>query len=89
MNDSTKHTPCQQALTHIQEYIDCEMSEVDIVRLESHISGCATCQAEVGLEQKVRELLKRSCMEQAPTHLRERVLAQITVVSERVIIERN
>ncbi len=88
MSDS-KHSPCEDALGHLQEYIDCEMSEVDTVRLEAHISGCSTCQAEVGLEQKVRDLLKRSCMEQAPTHLRERVLAQITVISERVVIERN
>lgn len=81
-------SPCEEALAHLQEYIDCEMSRVDTVRLEAHISGCLTCQAEVGLEQRVRRLLKRSCIEQAPTHLRERVLEQITIISERVVIER-
>lgn len=83
-------SPCQcdEALAHLQEYIDCEMSEVDTVRLEEHISGCVTCQAEVGLEQRLRALLRRSCMEEAPVHLRERVLRQITIISERVVIER-
>lgn len=84
----SKHSLCEEALVHLQEYIDCEMSQVDIVRLEAHIGECPTCQDEIGLEQKMRELVRRSCIEQAPTHLRERVLAQITVVSERVIIER-
>lgn len=88
MSEST-HSPCDEALAHLQEYIDCEMSQVDTVRLEAHISECATCQAEVGLEQKVRDLLRRSCIEQAPIHLRERVLKQITIISERVIIERS
>lgn len=82
-------SPCEQALAHLDEYIDCEMSQVDTGRLEAHINSCETCQAEVGLEQKVRELIRRSCMEQAPESLRERVLEQITVVmSERIVIER-
>lgn len=79
---------CEDALAHLQEYIDCEMSEVDTVRLEMHISTCPTCQEQVGLEQRLRALLRRSCMEQAPAHLRERVLRQITIVSERVVIDR-
>lgn len=78
---------CGEALEHLQEYIDCEMSEVDMARLESHISSCSTCQAEVGIEQHLRELLRRSCIEQAPQHLRERVMLQITVISQRVISE--
>lgn len=81
-------SPCEEALAHLDEYIDCEMSQVDTVRLEAHISSCDTCQGEVGLEQKVRDLIKRSCIEQAPASLRERVLEQITIVSERIIIER-
>lgn len=79
---------CDEAMEHLQEFIDCEMSEVATVRLQEHIGGCPTCQDEVGLEQKLRDLLRRSCVEQAPVHLRERVLKQITIVSERVIIER-
>lgn len=81
-------SPCEEALAHLDEYIDCEMSQVDTVRLEIHIGSCETCQAEIGLEQRVRDLIKRSCIEQAPARLRERVLEQITVVSERIVIER-
>lgn len=79
---------CDEALAHLQEYIDCEMTEVDTGRLAIHIESCDTCREEVGLEQKLRDLLKRSCMEEAPVHLRERVLEQITIISERVVIER-
>lgn len=81
-------SPCEEALAHLDEYIDCEMSEVDTVRLEVHINSCETCQGEIGLEQKLRDLIRRSCIEQAPASLRERVLQQITIVSERIIIER-
>lgn len=78
---------CEEALEHLQEYIDCEMSEVDTVRLRQHIGECATCRAEVGVEQRLRTLLRRSCVEQAPVHLRERVLTQITVIRASVIRE--
>src|SRR5699024_5983827 len=78
---------CEEALEHLQEYIDCEMSEVDTVRLRQHISGCATCQSEVGVEQRLRTLLRRSCVEQAPVHLRERVLTQITVIRASIVRE--
>lgn len=81
-------SPCEDALTHLQEFIDCEMSQVDTARLTEHINTCATCQAEVGLERTVRDLIRRSCIEQAPSHLRQRVLEQITIVSERIVIER-
>jgi len=86
MTDTTP-SPCEEALRHLQEYIDCEMSQVDTERLEAHINSCSTCHAEVGLEQKLRDLIKRSCIEQAPAHLRQRVLRQITVVSHRVMTE--
>lgn len=82
-----KYSPCEDAFSHLQEYIDCEMSQVDTVRLAEHIHECPTCQTEVGVEQKLRDLIKRSCAEQAPAHLRERVLARITVVSRQRIVE--
>ncbi len=78
---------CEEALEHLQEYIDCEMSEVDTVRLRQHIAECTTCQVEVGVEQRLRFLLRRSCVEQAPAELRARVLTQITVIRAGVVRE--
>ncbi|MPV48894.1 MULTISPECIES: mycothiol system anti-sigma-R factor [unclassified Pseudactinotalea] len=76
---------CEEALAHLQEYIDCEMSEVDTVRLRVHITTCLTCQDEVGVEQWLRRMLRRSCVEEAPADLRERVLTQITAVRAAVV----
>ncbi len=83
------YSPCDEALSHLQEYIDCEMSQVDTVRLAAHITTCPTCQVEVGVEQKLRDLVRRSCTElRAPEHLRERVMQRITIVSQSITIER-
>ena len=68
---------CEEAINRLFEYLDAEMPESDCRRLREHIVACDDCHHAADAEQHVRELLRRSCVEQAPEALRVRVITQI------------
>jgi anti-sigma factor (TIGR02949 family) len=73
-------TECEHALHHLYEYLDSEMTPADEVRMRAHVAHCSPCLAELSAEELVKQLVKRSCHESAPDHLRMRIRAQITVM---------
>ena len=73
---------CEEALEHLYEYLDAEMSEVQLDRLRAHIEECTTCLDEVSRERELRIVLKRSCAEVAPDALRMRVRTQLTLLRQ-------
>jgi anti-sigma factor (TIGR02949 family) len=72
---------CEHALTHLYDYLDSEMTPDDELRMRAHVAHCAPCLAELSVEELVKQLVRRSCHEQAPVGLRERIHAQLTVMS--------
>lgn len=73
---------CEEALEHLYEYLDAEMSEMQLDRLRAHIEECAACLDEVSRERELRIVLKRSCAEVAPDALRMRVRTQLTILRQ-------
>jgi len=73
---------CEEALEHLQEYLDAEMADIELERLRAHITECATCLEEIGRERELRIILKRSCAEVAPDALRMRVRTQLTLLRQ-------
>lgn len=73
---------CEEALEHLQEYLDAEMTDIELERLRAHITECTACLAEIGRERELRVILKRSCAEVAPDALRMRVRTQLTLLRE-------
>ncbi|WP_147917925.1 mycothiol system anti-sigma-R factor [Ruania zhangjianzhongii] len=73
---------CEEALEHLYEYLDAEMSEIELGRLRAHIDECNTCLDEVSRERELRIVLKRSCAEVAPDALRMRVRTQLTILRQ-------
>src|SRR5699024_2200365 len=73
---------CEEALEHLYEYLDAEMSDVQLSRLRAHIEECTTCLDEVSRERELRIVLKRSCAEVAPDTLRMRVRTQLTLLRQ-------
>ncbi len=74
---------CREALERLFEFLDSEMPDSDCRRLKEHIAACQACHDAVDAEQHVRELLRRSCTESAPSALRVRVITQILVRRSR------
>ncbi|NHA66881.1 mycothiol system anti-sigma-R factor [Phycicoccus flavus] len=79
------HGDCSEVLHHIYEYLDGEMSPEDVRRVATHLAECRPCLAEHDLDAAVKQVVKRSCPDEAvPDALRMRVVRSITVVrSER------
>ncbi len=71
---------CDEALMHLCEYLDSEMSERDLIRLRIHLEECPPCADALLRERSLRVVLRRSCVEIAPDSLRTRVMTQITVL---------
>ncbi|MGC5167809.1 mycothiol system anti-sigma-R factor [Luteimicrobium sp. DT211] len=72
---------CDHVVGHLWEYLDSEMTEDDAVRMRAHLAHCSPCLAELGLDELVRQLLRRSCADRAPATLRARLYAQFSVTS--------
>lgn len=73
-------TDCDNIAAHIFEYLDSEMTAQDATRMRSHVAQCSPCLAELSIDEMIKRVLKRSCTEQAPEHLRVRIRAQFTTV---------
>lgn len=75
---------CEKALESLYLFIDSEMDTASCAEIQSHIDECASCLDEFDLEQLVRSLVSRSCSEEAPAPLREKVLLSIRTVQVQV-----
>lgn len=78
-------TPCDEVLEKVYLYLDQEAEPEDSDHIRIHLDECSPCLRKYGLEQAVKALVARSCAEQAPPDLRDRVMLKIQQV--RIEIE--
>lgn len=79
--DNLDSEKCQEVAGHIYEYLDSEMTEHDAAVMRSHVAECSPCLAEMSIDELIKSALKRSCTEQAPSHLRDRIRAQFSTTT--------
>lgn len=75
-------TPCSEVLSEVALLIDGEINEPGKINtIEHHFEECAPCCEEMKHERRMHDLLHdvltRSCMEQAPQDLRDRIALQL------------
>ena len=82
MTGSDQHDDidCEKLLGQVFFYIDQELDEQATEQIRRHIDECAPCLDEVTIERLVKKLIARSCKEQAPLELRQRVVFSIRQV---------
>jgi mycothiol system anti-sigma-R factor len=80
MTGSHKKEPCSEVLSRMYFFIDRELADADSAQIQQHLDDCGPCLREVGLERIVKALIARSCVEQAPMELRQRVMFSIRQV---------
>lgn len=65
----------------LEEALDGELP-IDIVeRMLSHAQGCPECAEELERLRRVKDLVRRSCVDRAPSSLRERITVQYRSVT--------
>ena len=82
-------TPCDQVLPNIILYIDHEIFDNNQLNaVEIHFGECLPCKQEMEREYAaltmMRNLLTRSCVEEAPQSLRERLIEQTQLLHQQM-----
>jgi mycothiol system anti-sigma-R factor len=71
---------CSEVIHQIFVFIDNELDQASYGEIQQHLDECGPCLARFDLERTVKALVARSCSEQAPEDLREKVLMRIREV---------
>ena len=71
---------CSEVLERVFFFIDNELPTADFSQIQHHLDECGPCLAKYDLERTVKQLVQRSCSEQAPVTLRDKVLLRIRQV---------
>ena len=78
----TDDDACSAALQRLWSYLDKELTADDEDELREHLAGCPPCLREYSLDVVLKNLVRRSCQEEAPAGLRVRI--QETLLQVRV-----
>lgn len=80
------HAPqdCSEVLGRVFFFLDNELDQADCSQIEQHLEECGPCLARYDLERTVKTLVARSCSEQAPAGLRQRVMLSIQQVQVEI-----
>ncbi|MFC7376860.1 MULTISPECIES: mycothiol system anti-sigma-R factor [unclassified Brachybacterium] len=65
----------------LEEALDGELPPEVVARMERHTEGCPECAEEWEQVRRMKELVRRSCADRAPSSLRERIAVQYRSVS--------
>jgi mycothiol system anti-sigma-R factor len=77
--DSYDH--CEQVMERMYEFLDNELDTASGDAIRHHLAACEPCLDRFDVEQAVRTLVRHHCGgEVAPTHLRNRIVTQLTVI---------
>jgi mycothiol system anti-sigma-R factor len=71
---------CSEVIHQMLVFIDNELDQASCGDIQQHLDECGPCLQEYNLERTVKALVARSCPEQAPDQLREKVLLRIREV---------
>ena len=65
---------CEETLEILWQFLDKELDGESTSELQQHLEECRHCFSKAEFEQRLREMVRRSCSgEQAPLELRERL----------------
>jgi mycothiol system anti-sigma-R factor len=73
----TSDETCADFLERIVCLLDNELDGGQVAEVKAHLEECAPCLQSYDLQRTVKALVARSCHEQAPEGLRERVRVRI------------
>lgn len=78
-------TSCADVLARVYEFLDNEMADADCARIREHLDECGPCLKEFGLDQLVKDVVKRGCgCEPLPEALRERVMFRVRAAQVQI-----
>lgn len=77
--DPCADADCSQVLKDVWLFLDNEMDPHARAAVQRHLDDCSPCLEEAGVEEKLKNLLHRTCStERAPQELRTRLVTALT-----------
>ncbi len=83
----TDDDACSAALQRLWGYLDKELTVDDEVELREHLAGCPPCLAEYSIDVTLKNVVRRSCREEAPADLRVRIRQTLLRASSDVPVD--
>ena len=81
-------TSCADVLARVAEFLDQELDQADCSKIQEHLDECGPCLREFGLDQLVKDVVKRGCgCETPPQDLRSKVMIRIREVQVQITVE--
>jgi mycothiol system anti-sigma-R factor len=75
---------CEHVLEKVYQFIDHELDTASSDAIRQHLVACEPCLERFDVEQAVKSLVHKRCGgDQAPNHLREKVLGRLAVAQEQ------
>jgi mycothiol system anti-sigma-R factor len=72
---------CEHVLERMYEFLDNELDTATGDAIRHHLDACEPCLDRFDVELAVRTLVRRRCGgDVAPTHLRQKIVSQLTVI---------
>jgi mycothiol system anti-sigma-R factor len=68
---------CAEALERLEAYLDGELPEERVADLADHLRACHPCADRSSFEEQLRNLVRRRCVDHAPSDLVDRVRARL------------
>lgn len=80
-------TSCADVLAKVYEFLDQELAEADCSKIQEHLDECGPCLKEFGLDQLVKDVVKRGCgCEPLPEGMRSKVMVRVREVQVQITI---
>jgi mycothiol system anti-sigma-R factor len=64
---------CEHAVEYVYQYIDHEMTWSQRVRIRFHLRRCGGCMEAFTFEERVKQMVRNRCQDEAPQELFERL----------------
>ena len=65
---------CDDAVAQLYTFLDGELDDQTLVKVEAHLRHCAPCLEAFDFEAELRKVVAAKCREQAPAELKVRIL---------------
>ena len=73
---------CVEALRRLDDYLDHELAQLDLRRVEQHIHECEACAKKFGFERSLVDQVRAKLREgEMPPQVRSRVLAALARIA--------
>ncbi len=72
---------CREAVAELYAFLDGELDDTTMVRLETHLRRCSPCLEAFDFETELRRVIATRCVEEVPPEIRERFCSMLRTLA--------